>query len=172
MAKKGSITEEEKKKLESGYGDNVIVKEIDGETLSIPIGRPPSVVDEDSFYPAKRMRVTQTRADELDYLPQDSWKAFDIADENGRRIMRRGVAVKAYHFIIVSFEALSEDEECSFVDSPLRDLPEGTSIVKDGLFAISGKFINDRIEARRLLGDYSGSLSRRRIEEDQDVVSL
>lgn len=141
--------------------------EVEGKTIHIPLTRPPAEVDPDVYYPAVKFRVTQTRLDELDYAPIDSWKGFPLNDD-GRVVYNRGTPIIEFFFVVLSIESLTEQEECSFVlASSVK-----TVFIHNGVSYIKGSFILDRKEARETLGSSFSGATRRRIEDDEDVVEI
>lgn len=130
--------------------------EIDGKKVCIPITLPPREIDADMWYPAKKFRVTQTRFDEMDFSPVDSWVFEYFRDENGTVVRdEKGIVIRSYFWTTPSFESLREDEEMTYGPKEL----------------VSGQQIIDRAEARKLLGMF-GNYSRRRVEDDTDTVEV
>jgi len=128
----------------------------DNGVLHVAINRPPQEIDPDIYYPTKKMRVTHTRLDELDYAPIDAWKGFPLFNSDGSIVYLRGAAMIQMFFIQISVESLTEQEECQYVDIP----------------PIKGSVILERMKAREMVGSIYSSATRRRVEEDEDTVEL
>lgn len=146
---------------------------VDGKDIVIsqPITMPPNIIDPNKYYPIYACRMTQTRFDELDFAPTDSWKQFDFKDENGQDIRgSRGEKIVGYFYTIVIFQPCSEQEECTYINMPVKS---GNGVILyNGKTYIKGSTIIDRQEAKDTLSMFDSYSARRRAEEDQFVVQV
>jgi hypothetical protein len=133
-----------------------IYQESGDKKICIPITLPPYEIDDDVYYPTRKMRMTQTRFNEMDFVPAGGWIKEKFTDDSGLVVRNaNGTPVVMYFWCILSIESLTEKEECTFTD----------------IEYVKGSDINAYNSAKNVVGSFGGA-ARQRVEEDSDTVEI
>ncbi len=133
-----------------------IYKHNEGMEVCIPLTMPPHEIDPDMYYPMRKIRMTQTRFNEMDFVPAGGWVKENLKDQSGAIVRNaNGVPVMTYFWCMLSIESLREEDECIYTE---MEFAKGSDII-------------DYNKAKNLVG-FMGGLSRQRVEDDADTVTV
>jgi len=127
------------------------------DNVCIPIGYPPSFIKPDMLYPYRELQMTQTRFNEMDFVPADSWVKESFRDDNGQLIRdTSGREIYSFFWCKLTIKALREEEECRYGDIKYM---LGSDLIKYS-------------EAKDIVGGPLGNSTRQRVEDETDMVEV
>jgi len=125
--------------------------------ICTPINYSPMELNPDMLYPYRELQMTQTRFNEADYVPADTWVKEPFRDSNGQLIRdESGKALDMYFWVKLSIKSLREEEEFKYGPTQY----------------ILGSDILRYVDAKSIVGGSLGNTVRQRMEEQEQMVEV